>query len=341
MRGATLRQLKAFSLVARHHSFGRAAAELHLTPSAVSLQIKDLEQCVGLPLFGRHGRSTTLTPAGEALLPDINRALLALRDADEIVNRLRGRETGVVTVGMISNSNYFLPRLLARFHAMHPGIELRVTVGNRDQVLRHLVNDEVDFAIMGQPPKELEANCDPFAPHPLGIIAAPEHRLAHETGIPAAELGTQSFVVREPGSGTRAAMDRFFSDARIAPYQVMELTSNESIKQAVIGNMGLAFLSLHTAGLELQSGVLCSLDVVGLPVIRSWHVVRMKTATLSDASDSLRRFIIEFGGAVIERQFGGIELCMSERHSAGTASTSGKTDTADSAQAADAAGAWP
>jgi len=328
MRGATLRQLKAFSLVARHHSFGRAAAELHLTPSAVSLQIKDLEQCVGLPLFGRHGRSTILTPAGEALLPDINRALLALKDADEIVNRLRGRETGVVSVGMISNSKYFLPRLLARFHAMHPGIELRVTVGNRDQVLRHLMNDEVDFAIMGQPPKDLEAHSHAFAPQPLGIIAAPEHRLAHETCIPVADLGSQSFIVREIGSGTRAAMDRFFSDAHIAPYQVMELTSNESIKQAVIGNMGLAFLSLHTAGLELQSGVLCSLDVAGLPVIRSWYVVRLKSTALSDASESLRRFIIEFGGDVIERQFGGIQQRTTERRKAATTVAEGSQNSA-------------
>lgn len=305
MRGATLRQLKAFSLVARHYSFGRAAAELHLTPSAVSLQIKELEQYVGLPLFGRHGRSTSLTPAGEALLPDINRALLALRDADEIVNRLRGRETGVVSIGMISNSKYFLPRLLARFHALHPGIELRVMTGNRDQILRHLTNDEVDFAIMGQPPADLNALVEPFSQQPLGIIAGPEHRLAYERHLQTADLAAQCFVVREPGSGTRAAMDRFFQDANIAPPHVMELTSNESIKQAVIGNMGLAFLSLQTAGLELQTGLLCSLDVVGLPIRRSWNVVRSRSAELPDAPESLRRFIVEFGGDLIEQQFGG------------------------------------
>jgi DNA-binding transcriptional LysR family regulator len=308
MRSATLRQLRAFSLVARHRSFGRAAAELHLTPSAVSLQIKELEQCVGLPLFGRNGRAACLTPAGEALLGDVNRALLALKDADDTINRLRGRETGVVSIGMVSNSKYFLPRLLAGFHSLHPGIELRVSAGNREQLLRQLASNEVDFAIMGQPPVDLGAHSEALAPQPLGIIAAPDHRLVEEREIPVSALARQGFVVRETGSGTRAAMDRFFQEARIAPPQVIELSSNESIKQAVIGNMGLAFLSLHTAGLELQAGALAALDVIGLPMMRSWHVVRLESAPpLSDASESLRRYIVEFGADFIARQFGGLE----------------------------------
>lgn len=306
MRGSTLRQLRAFSLVARHRSFGRAAAELHLTPSAVSLQIKELEQTVGLPLFGRTGRTVSLTPAGESLLVDVNRALLALKDADDTIDRLRGRETGVVSVGMVSNSGYFLPRLLARFHSLHPGIELRVMAGNREKLLRQISNREVDFAIMGQPPQDMASRSQALAPQPLGIIAAPQHRLADERSIPVSALAFQNFVVREPGSGTRAAMDRFFEESNISPPTVIELTSNESIKQAVIGNMGLAFISLHTTGLELQSGVLVSLDVVGMPLLRSWHVVGLEGAPLSDAAESLRRYIVEFGGDFITQQFVGL-----------------------------------
>ncbi len=273
----------------------------------MSLQIKDLEQSVGLPLFGRNGRVACLTPAGEALLGDVNRALLALKDADDTVNRLRGLETGVVCVGMVSNSKYFLPRLLAGFHSLHPGIELRVSAGNREQLLRQLARSEVDFAIMGQPPHDLGARCEPLAPQPLGIVAAPEHRLADQRDIPVTALANRDFIVREPGSGTRAAMDRFFQDGHISPPYVIELTSNESIKQAVIGNMGLAFLSLHTAGLELQAGALVALDVVGLPVMRCWNVVRLQSTPLSAASESLRRYIVEFGGDFIARQFGGLD----------------------------------
>lgn len=307
MRGATLRQLRAFSLVARHQSFGRAAAELHLSPSAVSLQIKELEQSVGLLLFGRNGRASCLTPAGEVLLLDVNRALCALKDAEDAVNRLRGSETGIVSLGMVSNAKYFIPRVLASFHHGHPGIEFRVSVGNREQLLRQLANREVDFAIMGQPPRDLEARSEPLGPQPLGIIAAPDHRLADQRSIAVSALARQGFIVREPGSGTRAAMDRFFHEAHISPPHIIELTSNESIKQAVIGNMGLAFVSLHTAGLELQAGHLAVLDVIGLPLVRGWYVVSLQSELMSAASESLRRFVVEFGGAFIERQFGGVE----------------------------------
>ncbi len=303
MRGATLRQLKAFSVVARHHSFVRAAAELHLTPSAVSLQIKELEQTVGLPLFGRAGRSSCLTRAGELLLVDVNRAFLALKDADDTLNRLCGKETGMVAVGMVSNATYFLPRLLANFHAAHPDIEMHVSVSNRDQLVRKLANKEVDFAIMGQPPEHLSAKFEVLAAQPLGIIASPEHPLAHRRGIDAHELAEHEFIVREVGSGTRAAMDRFFNGIGISPRHLMELANNESIKQAVMANMGLSFLSLQTAGLEVKAGVLVVLDVRGLPLIRSWHVVRMGEAPLSAAAESLRRHIVECGATSIARRY--------------------------------------
>ena len=306
MRGASLRQLRAFAAVARHHSFVRAAAELHVTPSAISLQIKELEQAVGLSLFGRSGRAAALTRAGEMLLVDVSRALLALKDAEDTLSRLRGAETGVVAVGIVSNANYFMPRLLARFHAAHPNVELRVTVGNREQLVRQLGSREIDVAIMGEPPADLGSRHDLLAPQPFGIVAAPEHPLAQEPRIPVSALTGLAFLVRESGSGTRAAMDLFFRDSQIVPSRVMELTSNETIKQAVIANMGLAFLSFHTAAVELRSGQLVALDVVGLPVMRRWHVVSLDGDPLSDAAESLRRFIVEIGAGVIAHQFEGV-----------------------------------
>jgi len=306
MRGVTLRQLRAFALVARHHSFVRAAGELHLTPSAVSMQIKELEQAVGMPLFGRDHKTVSITRAGELLLVDVNRALAALKDADDTLGRLRGRETGVVSIGVVSNAKYFMPRLLARFHAAHPGVELRLTVANREQLVRQLGSNDVNLAVMGTPPGELATQAEPFAPQPLGIIAAPEHELAQQRAIAVEALAQLEFVVREPGSGTRAAMDRFFQNAHVEPIRVMEMTSNETIKQAVMANMGLAFVSLHTAGLELRERLLVAIDVNGLPLVRNWHVVHLKSEPLTDAADSLRRFITEQGGALIAAQFAGI-----------------------------------
>jgi len=306
MRGASLRQLRAFAAVARHHSFVRAAAELHVTPSAISLQIKELEQAVGLSLFGRSGRAAALTRAGELLLVDVSRALLALKDADDTLSRLRGAETGVVSIGIVSNANYFMPRLLARFHAAHPNVELRVSVGNREQLVRQLAHSEIDVAIMGEPPSELATRFEPLAPQPFGVLSAPEHPLAPQRGIAAAALSGVNFLVREQGSGTRAAMEEFFRESQVEPARIMELTSNETIKQAVIANMGLAFLSFHTAALELQAGQLVALDVVGLPLMRRWHVVNLDAHPLGDAAESLRRFVIELGAGLIARQFEGV-----------------------------------
>ena len=303
MRDSTLRQLRAFSAVARHHSVVRAAGELHLTASAVSLQIKDLEQAVGLPLFARFGRILSLTPAGDVLLIDVNRALLALKDADEALNRLCGSETGIVSVGMVSNAKYFLPRMLAHFHGAHPEVKLRVSSGNLEQLLRQLESREVDFAIMGEPPEGLQARSEAFAPHPLGILASPGHRLAERRRIAPAALDLCDFIVRERGSVTRAAMDRFFDSACIAPPRVMELTSNEAIKQAVMGDMGLTFLSLHTAGLEVQEKALIVLDVVGLPLMHSWYVVDLPSRRMSNAAASLRQYIVKDGGNFIAQQF--------------------------------------
>ena len=307
VRGVTLRRLRAFALVARHRSFVRAATELRLTPSAVSLQIKELEQSVGLALFGRGGKSVSLTAAGELLLVDVSRALRALQDAEDTLSRVRGSETGVVSIGLVSNAKYFLPRLLARFHAAHAGVELRVTVGNRERILRQLASGDVELAIMGTPPSELRADAEAFAPQPLGIVAAPDHPLARLRDVPADMLAKHEFIAREQGSGTRVAMDRYFREAGIAPRRLIEMDGNETIKQAVIANMGLAFLSLHTAGLELQCRMIVSLDVVGLPLMRRWYVTTMLDPPLSRAAASLRAFILAEGGSLILEQFEAVE----------------------------------
>ena len=304
MKGASLRQLKAFATVARHLSFVRAAAELHLTPPAVSLQVSQLEREIGLPLFERRGKSVSLTMPGEYLLVYARRMLGTQKEAEDAMARLRGAQTGRITVGMVSTAKYFLPRLLARFREEHRGVDLRMSIGNREQLISQLRDAEVDLAVMGRPPKEIDARAEQFAVQPHAIVASPLHRLAGVREIAPSMLSGEEFIVREQGSGTRAAMEQFFREHRVAPLQVMETTSNETIKQAVIANMGLAFLSLHTTGLEQQSGLLVVLDVVGLPMMRSWHIVHLQGKPLSPAAEALRYFVIEHGAQLIESQFG-------------------------------------
>jgi DNA-binding transcriptional LysR family regulator len=304
MRGASLRQLKAFAAVARHQSFVRAAAELHLTPPAVSLQIGQLEAEVGLPLFDRRGKRVALTMPGEYLLVYARRMLSTLKEAEDAMARLRGAQSGRITIGMVSNAKYFLPRLLARFRDVHRGVELRMELGNRERLIAMLRDAEVDLAVMGRPPREMEVRAEQFAEQPHAIVAAPAHRLAALDGIAPAMLSGEEFIVRETGSGTRAAMEQYFREHGIAPPQVMTSTSNETIKQAVMANMGLAFLSLHTCGLELQQGLLVVLDVLGLPMPRRWHVVQLQGKPLSPPAEALRLFLLQHAAPMIAEQFG-------------------------------------
>lgn len=305
MKTATVRQLRVFACAAKHGSLARAAEELHLTPPAVSMQIKELQASCGLPLFERAGRSVRLTMVGEYLLVYARRVLATLKEAEAVMAALRGVKGGKVTIGMVSTAEYFVPRLLARFRSEHPGVGIRLALGsNREQLVRELRDNEVDLAVMGRPPRELDARAEPFAAHPLAVVAAPEHALARRRQIAPKALESEVFIVREPGSGTRAAMEHFFREHRIAPAFAMEMASNETIKQAVMANMALAFVSLHTVGLELATGRLVVLDVAGLPLVRRWHIVNIQAKPLSPPAEAFRYFVLEHAERLLAEQFG-------------------------------------
>lgn len=304
MKNATFRQLRVFSEVARHLSFARAAEVLHLTPPAVTMQVKELEGHVGLPLFERHGRQVSLTTAGEYMLVYARRMLATLKDAEDAAARLKRLEVGTLTLGMVSTAKYFLPRLLAEFQREHAGVEIRLAVGNREQLVRMLQGNEVDIAIMGRPPTELATRAEPFAAHPHVFIAPTDHPLL-KIGHPGAEaLKPYGFIVRERGSGTRAAMEKFLASARVEPRVVMEMTSNETIKQAVMAGMGISFLSLHTLGLELEHGLLATLDVEGTPIVRAWNVVHTLSKLLSPAAEAFRYFMLERAEGFLADKYG-------------------------------------
>lgn len=301
MRDATLRQLQIFVAAARHLSFSRASAELHLTQPAISMQMKQLEWQAGLPLFERAGRGLALTHAGEELLRHARRVLQALADAEDALAALRGLAAGRLAIAVVSTAKYFAPKLLALFARARPGVELRLLVANRDAVVRQVADNEVDLAIMGTPPPGLDATATAFARHPLVVIAHPDHPLARQRRVAAAELSGQPFLVREPGSGTRAAMERHFARARVRPAQLSEMASNETIKQAVMAGMGLAFISQHAIGLELAAGQLAVVPVEGLPVMRDWNLVHRREKVLSPAAAAFKAFVLEEGSRFLAR----------------------------------------
>lgn len=294
----TFRQLRVFAEVAQQGSMTRAAEVLHLTPPAVSMQIREIESQVGLSLFDREGRSVSLSTAGEYFLVHARRMLSALKDAEHAMGRFKRLEHGRLTIGMVSTAKYFVPHLLARFHQEHPGVEVRLTVaGNREQLVALMQAGQVDLSVMGRAPREIATRAEAFAAHPIVFVAPPGHPLLALGRVPPAALEGQDFIVREHGSGTRNAMQQFFDAQRVAPHIVMEMSSNETIKQAVIAGLGLSMLSLHTVGLEMRSGLIRRLDVEGTPLMRTWNVVHLQSKVLSPAAEAFRYFIIERGEA--------------------------------------------
>jgi len=306
MKNTTIRQLRIFVAVARHLSFARAAEELCLTPPAVTMQIRDLEECVGLPLFDRAGRTVSLTVAGEYLLVHARKVLAVLKDAEDMVAQFKRVETGRLVIGMVSTAQYFLPPLLARFCAEHPGVEVSLAVGNRQTLVEQMQRNDVDLAIMGRPPGEIATRAEPFAVHPLVMVAAPDNPLAHEEHVPARALAAYGFIGREHGSGTRAALEEYFRDHGITPRIAMEMSSNETIKQAVMANMGVSLLSLHTIGLELSTGNIAVLEAEGTPMLRRWYVVNNLSKVLSPPAEAFRYFVLEHAEQFLAEKFGAV-----------------------------------
>jgi LysR family transcriptional regulator, low CO2-responsive transcriptional regulator len=304
MKNATFRQLRVFNEVARHLSFVRASEQLHLTPPAVTMQVKELEGHVGMPLFERKGKQVSLTTAGEYMLVYARKILATLKDAEDAAARLQRAETGVLTIGMVGTAKYFLLRLLAEFRTKHPGVEIKLAMGNREQLVKMLQNNEVDIAVMGRPPKELQTRAEPFAAHPHVFVSVPGHPLSQRGPLNVEDLRPYDFIVREQGSGTRAAMERFFEDARVEPRLTMQLDSNETLKQAVMAGLGLGFVSLHTIGQELSQNMIALLDVEGAPVVRAWNLVHTQHKLLSPAAEAFRYFVLERGESHLAEQFG-------------------------------------
>ena len=304
MKNATFRQLRVFNEVARHLSFARAAEALHLTPPAVTMQVKELEGHVGLPLFERAGKKITLTTAGEYMLVYARRILATVKDAEDAAARLQRAETGVLTIGFVSTAKYFMMKLIADFRQLHQGIDVQLALGNRDQLVALLQNSEVDIAVMGRPPKEMQTRPEPFAAHPHVFVASADHPLARRGRLQVEDLRPYDFIVREPGSGTRAAMQKFFDDTYVEPRLKIQLGSNETIKQAVMAGLGLGFLSLHTIGIELSQGRIAMLDVEGAPVVRAWNLVHTQSKLLSPAAEAFRYYMLEHAETYLATHFG-------------------------------------
>jgi DNA-binding transcriptional LysR family regulator len=299
LRNATLRQLKIFETVARRLSFSRAAEELYLTQPAVSTQVKQLEEHAGLPLFEQLGKKIYLTPAGNEMLHYSRAILEQFREADDAMARLKGISGGTLSVAVISAGDFF-PRLLAAFTQRNTDVRLNLAVHNREELLHQLSDNLTDLAVMVRPPRDMDTVNVSFAPHPYVIVAPPDHPLVGRKNVPLEALADEPFIVRERGSDTWNSMEEGFA-GRLSNLNVaMEITSTETIKQAVIAGMGVSFLSAHTISMELQVGKLAVLDIEGFPVMLNWFVVHRNNKRLPPVALAFKQFLVEEGAAQIE-----------------------------------------
>lgn len=301
-RYASLRQLQVFEAVARLGSFTRAAEELFLAQPTVSMQLKKLADTIELPLFEQVGIRIQLTDAGREMYVACQEVFHSLASLEMKIADLKGIKRGHLRLAVITSAKYLAPHLLGQFGRLHPGIDFSLQVANRERLLERITRHEDDLYILGQPPQEIEADAFPLVSNPLVVMAAREHPLVGVPSIPLKQLLNEPFVLREPGSGTRAAVIRTFEAKGLeAPVARMELNSNESIKQAVVAGLGISVLSLHSLALEGTTGPIAVLDVQGFPIQRHWYVAYPKGRKLSVVGQAFVDFVKQEGLAISKK----------------------------------------
>jgi DNA-binding transcriptional LysR family regulator len=302
LKHATFRQLTALNAVARLGSVSRAAEEMHLTQPAVSIQIAALEEAAGTPLLQRTGRGIRLTEAGELLAGYAHRILDLWREAGEEMAAHRGEFAGTLRVAAVTTAEYLLPPMLVAFAGEYPKVQVKLQVGNRDQIVRMLAGQEIDLAIMGRPPAELKTVSMPFAKHPMAFLAAPGHPLMGRRRTELSRVAETALLVRERGSGTRTTVERLFKDAGLRLRIGSEMSSNEAIKHMCAAGLGVAFLSLHTCVLELEAGLLAVLPMPGNPIQRDWYVMHLASRQLPQVAQAFETFLYERGQQLVTQQ---------------------------------------
>ena len=255
---------------------------------------------MGLPLFEQLGKKIFLTEAGHEFSRYAQAITTQLEELEQVVNEMKGLQRGRLTIAVASTANYFVPRLLATFCQQHGEVTVSLDVTNREQLLKGLVENRTDLVIMGQPPAKMDLVAERFMDNPLVVIAPPDHPLVTHRQIPLERLLEETFLVREQGSGTRSAVERFFAANQLALSTAMEMSSNEAIKQGVEAGLGLGIVSLHTLSMELALQRLVILDVVNFPIMRYWYIVYRSGKRLSLVAQAFQNFVREESAQILK-----------------------------------------
>lgn len=301
INAVTLKQLRALAAVNARGSITAAADMLNLTVPAVSTQLKQLEANMGAELLIRASDGKgSITLQGQQVLATISQIESALNTCVKSIDSINSGKSGLVTLGVVSTGKYFAPSLVALAKKQLPDIRINLIIGNRQQIISALEDQSIDLAIMGRPPRFPAVESVALGDHPHILIAAPDHPLANARDILPERLLAETFIMREPGSGTRILMERFLDrEGEGRTYEKIEFNTNETIKQAVIADLGIALISAHTVMDALATGRIATIDIPGLPIIRQWHLVRAVNAVQSSVAESVMEFLIEQEGGFL------------------------------------------
>src|ERR1700676_4881311 len=295
LRELTIRQLRALAAVQKHHSVTAAAKQLHLTQPAVTLQLRNLQALAELPLIQRTSDGMLLTDAGREVLLLASRIESAIADCATSLEMMAGKTAGRISIGAVSTAKYFVPFMISGFSRLYPNVDVTLSIGNRQEIGTALRGYDLDFAIMGRPPADIDMDVHLIGDHPHVLIAP-------------SELAGETFLTREPGSGTRGLMEQLFESAGIRPKIGLAMSSNETIKQAVIAGLGIAFISAHTVATELDERRLVTLDVEGLPIVRQWFALARKDKVLLPPAQAMLDFLSAKGKQFLPRTYGRLRL---------------------------------
>jgi LysR family transcriptional regulator, low CO2-responsive transcriptional regulator len=289
----SFRQLRLFLALAQTGSVTAAARVMHVTQPTASMQLRQAAESIGLPLYEVVSKKVHLTDAGRELAATARAMTEAWSAFEQHIDGLKGLTRGKLRIAVVSTAEYFMPRLIGAFCRKHPGIDVSLEILNRDGVVRRLRENLDDLYIMSMPPPDMELEDRIFMDNPLVVIAPTSDPLSKRSAIPAGELDKRRFILRERGSGTRMAADRHFRRLRLRPAVRLELGSNEAIKEAVAGGLGLSVLSLHSLHGRLRQHGVAVIDVEGFPAPSSWHIVHPAGRRLSPIAQAFRGELLE------------------------------------------------
>lgn len=294
----TLRQLQIFEAVARHQHMGRAAEQLHLTQPSVSIQMRQLAEAIGLPLFEPVGRRIRLTEVGQELYRTCRELTETWSRFEAACSDYKGVRRGRLRVAMVTTAKYVIPRMLGPFCERYPGIDVEMGLHNRDQVLERLRDNLDELYVMSMPPADESCEVIPFAGNPLVVVAPTGYDYPHRPPLLLGDLAGERFIMREEGSGTRMAVDQHLARQRVCLNVRMTLGSNEAIKQAVAGGMGLSILSRHVLGQLPAAEGLKELAVEQFPLERAWYVLYRKGRPLSLVARTFLAYLLGDSDAI-------------------------------------------